>query len=220
MTLWLAYVPHGLEFDLVEACEALGITAIVPRKVETVRTGKNRWPEPRVTPYLPNYAFIEATDSEWHWVRDIKYVRDLMGIAPGWHPKLREFFDAVEGQYAAKMAEIESAQRIMRDKEASKEARREAIKAIQSYQPGDLLEVITGPFAGQLAAFGAMVERANSLTPEIEVALQGIGCGVVRGQAFPSYSACARHFGVTVQAVRSAVERGTTDNIGSRRAAE
>lgn len=180
MTMWLAYVPSGLEFDLVEACEALGITAIVPRKVESIRTGNKRWPEPRVTPYLPNYAFIDATDQEWHWIREIKYVRDLMGIAPGWIPKLQAFFDAVEAQYTIRMAEIESAQKVMLDREATKEARREAIRAIQSYQPGDLLEVITGPFAGQLAAFGAMVERANSLTPEIEVALQGIAWGNVR----------------------------------------
>lgn len=168
MTLWLAYVPHGLEFNLQEACEAIGITAIVPRKVESVRTGKNRWPEPRVTPYLPNYAFIEATEAEWHWLRDIKYVRDLVGIAPGWHGKLREFFDAVETQYAARMSEIEQAQRIMRDREASKAARREAIRLLRQYTPGDLLEVITGPFAGQLVAFGAMVERASSMTPLIE----------------------------------------------------
>lgn len=41
----------------------------------------------------------------------------------------------------------------------------------------------------------------------------------VRGKVFPSMSACARHFGITIQAVRSAVERGTTDNIGTRKEA-
>lgn len=180
MTMWLAYVPHGAEFDLVENCEVMGITAIVPRKVESVRTGNKRWPEPRVTPYLPNYAFIEASDDEWHWIREVKYVRDLMGVAPGWRPRLQAFFDAVEAQYTVRMAEIENAQKVMRSREATKEARREALKVIQSYQPGDLLDVITGPFAGQVAAFGAMVERAASLTPEIEVTLQGIDWGTVR----------------------------------------
>jgi transcription antitermination factor NusG len=180
MTLWVAYVPKHMEFDLVEACEALGVTATAPRFAECVRTGKNRWPEPRVTPYLPNYVFLDLTPAEWHWMRDIRYVRDLMGVGPNEEAKVREFIAATEMQYEAKMAEIESAQRVMRDKEASKEARREAIKVIQSYQPRDLLEVIAGPFAGRLATFGAMVERANSMTPEIEVTIDGIGWGTVR----------------------------------------
>lgn len=186
MTLWLAIIARGKEdgkhreFCFVDECAELGVTAIVPRAVDVVRSGNNRWPEPKVRPYLEGYAFVHATDSEWHWVKQIDYVRNIMGVAPQWEPKIAEFVDAVETQYTVRMAEIESAQKVMLDREASKEARREAIKAIQSYAPGDLLEVITGPFAGQLAAFGAMVERANSLTPEIEVALQGIGWGNVR----------------------------------------
>lgn len=44
MTLWLAYVPSGMEAAMVEDCEAIGITAVSPRKVEAVRTGNNRWP--------------------------------------------------------------------------------------------------------------------------------------------------------------------------------
>lgn len=174
MTLWLAYVPHGMEFALVEDCAAIGITAQAPRKVEAVRTGNNRWPEPRVSAYLPNYAFVEATADEWHWLKDIRYVRDIMGVAPQWVPRISAFVDAVEAQYRARLAEIEQAQRIMMDREASKEARREAIRLMRQYTPGDLLEVITGPFSGQLVAFGAMVERAGSMTPLIEAELNGL----------------------------------------------
>lgn len=174
MTLWLTYVPTGAEFDLVEDCKVLGITARVPRKVEVVRTGNNRWPEPRVTPYLPNYGFVEATAEEWHWLKDIRYVRDIMGIAPQWRPKLQMFFDAVEAQYQTRMVEIEAAQKVLMDQEASKTARRDAIRLMRQYTTGDLLEVITGPLAGQMVAFGAMVERASSLTPLIEAELNGL----------------------------------------------
>ena len=174
MTLWLAYVPTHAEFDLVEDCEAIGITAVVPRKIEAVRTGNNRWPEPRITPYLPNYAFIRATAEEWHWLRDISYVRDLMGVPPREECKVQEFVDTVEGLFAIRVAEIEQAQKVLKSEEASKEARRAAIASMRQYTPGDLLEVITGPFAGQVAAFGAMVERANSATPEIEAQLAGL----------------------------------------------
>lgn len=72
MTQWIAYVSAGQEFALVEDCEVLGISAIAPRKVEAVRTGNKRYPEPRVTPYLGNYVFIEANADEWHWLKGIK----------------------------------------------------------------------------------------------------------------------------------------------------
>ncbi len=174
MTLWLTYVPKHMEFNLVEDCEAIGITAVVPRQVEAVRTGHNRWPEPRITPYLPNYAFVWASASEWHWLKDIRYVRDIMGVLPQEERKVREFINAVESEFAIRSAEIEQAQKVLKDREASKEARRAAMSALRHYTPGDLLEVITGPFAGRVAAFGAMIERAASLTPLIEAEVDGV----------------------------------------------
>ncbi len=36
----------------------------------------------------------------------------------------------------------------------------------------------------------------------------------VRGVTFPSMSACARHFGISPQAVWDAIERGRADCIG------
>ncbi len=180
MSLWCIYVKTGEELTLVEECEAIGIPAKAPRKVEAVRTGNKRWPEPRVTPYLPNYVFVWVSPDQWHWLKGLKYVRDMMGVIPQWEPKVREFIDTVEADYARRSAEIEQAQKIMMDRDATKEARREAIRAIQSYQPGDMLEVICGPFAGQLVAFGAMVERANSITPEIEVSMGELQWGTVR----------------------------------------
>ena len=180
MTTWVAYVPAGMEFALVEDCEVLGVEAVAPRKVEAVRTGNKRWPEPRVTPYLPNYVFVRASAEEWHWIKDIRYVRDIMGVVPQDARKVRAFIETIEAQYTARMAEIDRATAVMKNREATKEQRREALKAIQHYQPGDLLEVITGPFAGQLVRFGAMVERAASKLPEIEVSLAGLEWGSMR----------------------------------------
>lgn len=174
MTLWAAYTPHGMELALVEDCEALGIEAKAPRKVEAVRSGNKRWPEPRISPYLPNYVFVRASAEEWHWLKEIRYVRDLMGVVPKFEPKVQTFIAMVEADFTARMAEIERAQKIMQDRDATKEARREAVRLMQSYQPGDLLEVITGPFAGQLVAFGAMVERGAAMMPEIEAQMAGL----------------------------------------------
>jgi transcription antitermination factor NusG len=80
---------------------------------------------------------------------------------------LRSPVDAILQWSDEHLAEIEQAQKVMQNRDATKEARREALKTIQAYQPGDLLEVIAGPLAGQIAAFSAMVERGASLTPEI-----------------------------------------------------
>ena len=41
----------------------------------------------------------------------------------------------------------------------------------------------------------------------------------VRGETFPSMSACARHFGISVQAVADRIRRGATDTIVMRREA-
>lgn len=175
MTLWVAYVPAGMEFALVEDCEALGVQAVAPRKVEAVRTGNRRWPEKRVTPYLPNYVFVTATADEYHWLRDIRYCRDLMGVPAGEQHKVTAFLDAVETTFAAKEAEIDRAVLVMQNREASKEARREALRVMQAYTPEDLLEVLCGAFAGQIAAFGRMVERGASVLPEIEARMMLFG---------------------------------------------
>lgn len=175
MTQWIAYVPTGQEFALVEDCEALGITAIAPRKVEAVRTGNKRYPEKRVMPYLGNYVFVTATAEEWHFLKDVKYLRSLMAVPPKEERRVQSFCDLVEAGFIAKEAEIDRAVQIMRNREASKEARRAAIALMQNYQPSDLLEVICGPFAGSIMAFGRMVERAGSLTPEIEATMTLFG---------------------------------------------
>lgn len=180
MTLWVAYVPAGQEFALVEDCQALGIEAFAPRKVEAVRTGNRRWPEPRISSYLPNYVFVRASATEWHWLKEIRYVRDLMGVLPQYERRVQTFADTIEAQFSTRMAEIEEAQRILKDREATKEARTAALRAMAHYQPGDLLEVLTGPFVGQLAAFGRMVEGAASKLPEIEVSLNGLEWGTMR----------------------------------------
>lgn len=180
MTQWIAYVSAGQEFALVEDCEVLGISAIAPRKVEAVRTGNKRYPEPRVTPYLGNYVFVEANADEWHWLKGIKYLRSMMAVPQAEVRRIQSFCDMVEAQYAIRVAEIAQAAAVMRDREASKDARREALKVMQAYSPGDLLEVICGPFAGQIVAFGAMVERAASNLPEIEVSMGGLEWGTMR----------------------------------------
>lgn len=158
MTLWLAYATTAQELNAQEACEALGYTAIVPRKVEAVRRGKKRWAEAIVSPYLPNYVWVEGGPDAFYAIRDIKEFRgSAMGITPQSERGVRAFIERVERDFATRMAQIEAGERVA------------------EYQPGDLLSEMTGPFAGKVARFRRMIESAYSLFPSIEAEMELMG---------------------------------------------
>lgn len=156
MTLWAAYVRTGKEFDAQEECETLGITCHVPRRVDMIRQGKRRRPDPVVRPFLPNYVFIEATPAQWHDLKDTKLIRTTMGIGDGNARLVHRFIARVEADYAQRMAQIEAGQRV------------------DEYNEGDALEIIAGPFAGMLAKFRSIAEGAG-IFPEIVAELDLMG---------------------------------------------
>lgn len=156
MTLWAAYVRTGKEFDAQEECEALGITCHVPRRVDMIRQGKRRRPDPVVKPFLPNYVFIEATPAQWHDLKDTKLIRTTMGIGEGNARLVHRFIAKVEADYAERMAQIEAGQRV------------------DEYSEGDCLQIIAGPFTGQLATFRRIAEGAG-IFPEIVAELELMG---------------------------------------------
>lgn len=65
------------------------------------------------------------------------------------------------------------------------------------------------------------IYRKAGLEPEPQQTAKGVSTPpvaiTVRGQAFPSLRSCARHFGISVQAVHDAVRRGCPDGIGMRK---
>lgn len=66
-----------------------------------------------------------------------------------------------------------------------------------------------------------MIYRKAGLEPAPQQPAKGVSTPpvaiTVRGQAFPSLRSCARHFGISVQAVHDAVRRGSPDGIGMRK---
>lgn len=159
MTLWIAYTARGREFDAQEEAEALGLWAAVPRRVDLIRQGKRRRPDAIVSPYLDNYVFVEADATGWHWLKGSKHVRSLMGVPPQEVAKVQRFIDRVESDYAHRMAQIEAGERV------------------SEYEPGDLLTIITGPFAGTIAAFRRVAEGAG-MFPELVVEREIFGRAV------------------------------------------
>ena len=99
MTLWACYVRSGKEFEAQEEAQALGITCHVPRRVDMIRQGKRRRPDPVVKPFLPNYVFCDLTDQQWHAVKSSKHIRSLMGIGTNNARQVMQFIARVEADY-------------------------------------------------------------------------------------------------------------------------
>lgn len=156
MTLYAAYTRR--EFDAQEECETLGITCHVPRKVEMIRQGKRRRPDPVIRPYLPGYMFIETNADGWHMLKSTKHIRSLMGIGPNEARRVMEFVCKVETEYSQRMAQIAAGERVA------------------EYAEGDTLEITLGPLAGQLARFKRIAEGA--MFPEVVAETEFMGQAV------------------------------------------
>lgn len=154
MTLYAFYTRR--EFDAQEEAEALGLTCYVPRRVDMIRQGKRRRPDPVVRAVLPNYVFVETDAHGWHMLKDSKNFRSWVGIGPNEARRVMAFIDRCEADYLARMAQIEAGERV------------------QEYNPGDVLEIIGGPLTGQLARFRQTIER-GMLFPEVVAEVEMMG---------------------------------------------
>lgn len=149
--MWIAYANTGQEFAAKDQVQQAGYACTVPRQVNLVRHQKRRRPDVVVSPFLPNYIFIHGEEAAFHAVKNIKEIRPTMRFVGANEARLLQaFIDRVEADFAARMEQIEAGERV------------------SEYQPGDLLTLMTGPFAGQLATFRRIVERPGAAFPMIE----------------------------------------------------
>jgi transcription antitermination factor NusG len=174
-TLWIVYARTGREFDVEEQATTLGIQAIVPRRVDIIRRGKRRWPDAIESPFLPNYVFVWMTEEEWHWLKDIPEVCSMMAVGPNETRKVREFIGKSDLAYQERMAEIREAQNAERADHKTRKARFAAVRRLSEYEPGALIDIISGPLQGQMARFRKMVERADELFPKIAADMDLMG---------------------------------------------
>lgn len=157
MTLWVISCTTGQEQTVQEQLEALGLTCSVPLVAEAKRRGKNRYAELVERPYLPGYAFAWFGAEDWHTIKQAKHVRTMMGVSAQSERLVLAFLDRVEADYMERSAQILAGQKVA------------------EYNPGDLLQIMTGPFAGQLARFTRMLETAHDVFPLIEAELDVFG---------------------------------------------
>ena len=142
------------EFAVQRQLEALGITSHVPVRIDFLRRGKRRYAEPVTEVLLPNYIFADIpAEKYFHAVECRGLVPSMMAISQQSMRAVQAFID----KSAAKERE---ARRII---EANDRA------AMCQFEPGDLLEILDGPFMGEVRAFSRMINDDNDPHPYVGV---------------------------------------------------
>lgn len=155
MSLILAYTRN--EFAAQEECEILGLDCYVPRRVDMIRQGKRRRPDPVISPAWPRYIFVDVTQEQWHWLRDSKHVHSVAWVPEREAQAIRKQARAIERAFADRMEQIAAGDRV------------------SEYEPGQLLDIVSGQFAGQIVTFRGMIERAEEMFPTIEAEMVAMG---------------------------------------------
>ena len=72
------------EFAVLRQLTSMGIEAFVPKKIEFVRQGKRRYPDPISSPFMPGYVFLNAGPEEFYKAMDCRgLARTLMALREG-----------------------------------------------------------------------------------------------------------------------------------------
>lgn len=159
---YLCYARSGKEFDVSDEIRALGGDVWCGRRIEWVRTGKNRRPEPREVPALPNYLFATLTPDQYHAARNVKFLAHTMAqLSPGAIDGFRRFARVVDARHSAD----------------SKVAANATAPTAQ-FDPGEALQIIGGPFSEMTGTFRRIVEHAHDRHPRVEVMVNGIPVAV------------------------------------------
>jgi transcriptional antiterminator NusG len=125
-----------------------------------------------VDPYLPNYAFLDLTDAQFHDLhhgQPVKYLaRTMHALRRDDETALSAFRRDVDAAYAYAMRCVENATRA----------------ELAEYRRGQAIRPISGPFADTLLRFRRLVEGAADLHPMIEAEAELFG-QVVRVKVDP-----------------------------------
>jgi transcriptional antiterminator NusG len=147
--------------------QEIGCKIYDSRTVEFIRKGKDRFARPEYRPALPGYVFA-----------DIPY--DLFGravhVKGAWGSALPIY--QVEKRNKLKETPHDAAMRFFASLE-EKRVEAERIKSradlVAEFDPGEPLNIISGPFAELLADFRRMVKTAHDRFPMIEAQMEIMG---------------------------------------------
>lgn len=137
--------------------EALGVTVYCPRRVDAVRLGKKRYADAVVSPFLPNYLFLDMTADLFTTAIGVKHVAPTLHVIP--HSEIARVLDFVDS--------------IERDFD-KREARIKAGEQVEQYTEGQLLDVFTGPFKDSVATFQRIVYNGDDF-PTLRAGIEMMG---------------------------------------------
>jgi len=155
------------EFAVVRQLQAMGIEAHAPVRITFLRKGKRRYAEPETEVLLPNYVFADIPDDLYHAaIRARGLAPTLMAISRADMTGVRKDKDQNEVQTGKGLSEF-----ITRANAKAEEARRIIDRndraAMCQFDPGDMLEILSGPFMNQVVRFTRMVSAAHEMHPMV-----------------------------------------------------
>lgn len=127
---------------------AMGLDCFVPTQITFKRRGKNRYAEPCVEYVCPNYIFANVPPDRYAEALGVKGLARCMMRIPNqeaeWH--LAPFRARLVEDNAEAMRIIEEGDR----------------RAMCEFKPGEVLEIISGPFADQCVEFCRSVREVGA----------------------------------------------------------
>ncbi|KZY05259.1 hypothetical protein A3721_15115 [Sulfitobacter sp. HI0023] len=148
------------EWAVEQQIKAMGCTVHDSRTVAFIRKGKDRYARPEYRPSLPGYVFAEIPDEAFG--RAV-HVQGAWGSAlPIYQVENRNKLETTPYEAAMEFFAVLAEKR----EEAERIKRRADLVA--GFDPGDPLEIISGPFKDLLVRFQRMVKTAHDMHPMIE----------------------------------------------------
>ncbi|MGZ9811552.1 transcription termination/antitermination protein NusG [Pseudoroseicyclus sp. H15] len=162
MTWWIGYARTGRELDVAADLRAAGIDARVPCEVQARRIGKRRRPQPVSRPVWPNYVFLPELPTEtWRTVVDHPLMASTMLAIPRRDvPRVGPKLAQIERDFTERMNAIRAGERV------------------DEYQPGDLLDIVGGSFAGSLATFRCLIDAGEDRDMRLVAEVKMLGRSV------------------------------------------
>ena len=160
------------EFAVERQLQSMGVDAFVPKFIEFKRQGKRRYADAIPTPYLPGYIFADLSPEQFYKALEVRgMARTLMALTAhdlnGTPPKEDERGKPKPG--TEKVG-------VLRFREIAAQKEAEGRRIIESndraemvqYNPGDVLDIISGPFLERAVRFIRTIDSAHSPFPMIE----------------------------------------------------
>lgn len=172
--IYLGYAKTGKEFDVTSEIEEMGIWVWCGRHIKWKRTGKKRYAEPYEEPALPNYVFIDLDARHFQMMQGVRFLaRTLTALHPLEVTGKPDWTDAKGNRRKGWKGLNHLIDETRKRFEENDRLRKNAEVPVSEFTPGDILEIIRGPFADKIAEFRKVVEKSSEYHAKLETEIEG-----------------------------------------------